>query len=410
MTLFTGSAASQAITLLMAPILARIYAAEAFGAWALFIAVSSLLSTISAGRYDTAIMLPENISGARKLVFISLSHVALVALLCCISVCIIWLSSRFYDVHFHAGWLLLPVSVFVTGSSLVFTSLLIRGGRYPSISKTRVTQSAVVAASNLAGGYLLMTGATAEGGLLLIIATTLGQCIGLFMNIFAIGIRRLRLLLTNFHYDFGTLNKYRDFPLYSMPEAALGAALTSMPVYIFTYLMGGAVAGQYSLAQRCLMLPVAVLGGAMSQVNFREFARINAKGEAIQGALFRAWLRAALFAVLPSLILLFFAGDLFRLVFGGQWGLAGEMAAVLAIPTFVTFVFTVGSSAHVVLRIQHLSLAVAVCSLLIKLAIVGAMLNETSLRLLVGLTAVDIIMIVALNAYVYIISKRPQNA
>ena len=194
-----------------------------------------------------------------------------------------------------------------------------------------------------------------------------------------------------------------------MPEAALGAVLTSLPVYAFSYLLGEPVAGQYSLAQRCLMLPVAVLGGAMSQVNFREFSHLNASGLAIRKALTQAWIRAGVLAALPCLILLFFGGALFVLVFGSKWDLAGRMVVVLAIPALITFLFSVGSGAHVVLRIQHLSLAVAILSLLIKLSIIAAMSKETSLHLLMGLAAVDVAMTVGLNAYAYKISKKPKD-
>ncbi len=60
LTLMTGSTLSQAIPIAISPILTRLYTPEDFGLYAIFIAIITIFGTIVSGRYELAIMLPEN--------------------------------------------------------------------------------------------------------------------------------------------------------------------------------------------------------------------------------------------------------------------------------------------------------------------------------------------------------------
>ena len=59
-SLMTGTTAAQAIPILISPILTRLYKPEEFGAFALYMAIASVLSVVVSGRYELAVILPEN--------------------------------------------------------------------------------------------------------------------------------------------------------------------------------------------------------------------------------------------------------------------------------------------------------------------------------------------------------------
>ncbi len=407
LTLVSGTMGSQIITILMVPILARIYTPANFGGWALFVAVSGLLSLVSAGRYDSAIILPKRIKEARVLAFISLCHISVVSLLIGLGVVTAWQMDLLPSNQ--AGWLLLPVSVIVCGYTQVFSSLLVRARRYSAISRTRVAQSVSVAVTNLIFGYALTTGYFQNGSALLVFATILGQVIALFVAMQGLGARRVIPLLKKSSYSIAHVKKYKDFPLFSTPATVLGSVLTDLPMYVFIYFFGSYMAGQYTLAQRCLMLPVAILGGAMSQVNTRDLAQLSASGQPIKKELFSAWLRAAYLAFVPTVVLLFFANELFGLVFGAGWNMAGEMATVMAIPIFIMFIFSVGSGSHAILGMQHFSLLAALCSVGMKIPIIYALIGANPLHLLFALALVDILVVASMNSYAYWRAAKVEN-
>lgn len=81
LTLATGVSIGQAIPLLISPILTRIYSPEDFGILALFLSIATLISVISSGRYEQAIMLPDTDEEAMHLTVISWTFAAISSVL-----------------------------------------------------------------------------------------------------------------------------------------------------------------------------------------------------------------------------------------------------------------------------------------------------------------------------------------
>ena len=59
-TIVTGTAIAQIIVILATPVITRLYGPEAFGLFALFSSIISILVTVGCLRYELAIMLPKS--------------------------------------------------------------------------------------------------------------------------------------------------------------------------------------------------------------------------------------------------------------------------------------------------------------------------------------------------------------
>ena len=70
--LITGTALGQLITVLVSPILTRLYSAEDFGIFAIYISVAGILSVIITLRFEDAIVLPAEDNEAIDLVLLGL--------------------------------------------------------------------------------------------------------------------------------------------------------------------------------------------------------------------------------------------------------------------------------------------------------------------------------------------------
>jgi O-antigen/teichoic acid export membrane protein len=57
--LVSGTVIAQAISILVTPILTRLYTPEEFGLFAIFVAISSVLGSIANGRFELALLLPK---------------------------------------------------------------------------------------------------------------------------------------------------------------------------------------------------------------------------------------------------------------------------------------------------------------------------------------------------------------
>ena len=71
-TLMTGTTIAQAIPIAISPILTRIYTPEDFGVFAVYLSILTIVAVVATGKYELAIMLPEEENDALNLVSLSI--------------------------------------------------------------------------------------------------------------------------------------------------------------------------------------------------------------------------------------------------------------------------------------------------------------------------------------------------
>ena len=76
--LVTGSVIAQGIGVIVAPIIARLFAPEAFGVAALFASITGIIGVVACLRYELAIMLPKTDEEAANLLGASLFFVLII--------------------------------------------------------------------------------------------------------------------------------------------------------------------------------------------------------------------------------------------------------------------------------------------------------------------------------------------
>jgi len=176
-TLVSATVLAQLITIAVSPVLTRIYNAEDFGLLAVFMSIVSVLSIIATGRYEMAIMLPENEEDAADLLVLSLAIAFLFSL------------TILFFVHFFneqialasgvekiKNWLyLVPLSVFLLGVFQAFNYWNNRQKLFAPIAKAKVIRTSATSVSATAIG---LAGLVKTGGMVW------GQIVGEFLGSF----------------------------------------------------------------------------------------------------------------------------------------------------------------------------------------------------------------------------------
>ncbi len=392
--LFGASLASQLILILVMPFLARHYPVSAFGEWALFVAISSTLSTISSFRYDVSIILPKKKFEARQLLglAICLSILSSTAVLAIVGIlyCLDMLISIIY--------LLIPISMIMNGIIQIFVTWLNRLKKYKQIAGSKIVQSLSNASINVL--FVILFEQNLSSGDL-VYATIIGQLAGLLWLLWPtiLSAGKSRFMLLDLQKSKELLIKYKDFPLYSTPEALVGVVSAMLPLYAVTYYFTSQEAGYLSLSLKVLMLPVSIIGGVASVVLAQRFSAKVADGENISNEMIRIWLISALLGLGPALIMTFYGVEIFTKFFGESWNVSGQIASSLSIYTYLILIFSITSSAHVALRMQHISLAFALLSILSK-CMLAYLFNNDMLEMLIVFTSVDLFAVVSMNAIV----------
>ena len=138
------------------PILTRLYTPEDFGLLAVFVALTAILGSISSGRYELAIMLPENdedsinIAALCFLLSISLSIIILIIITAFSGTIVNLLDNKGIK-----NWLyLVPFVVLMTGFRNTLNYLNTRKVLYKDIAKANIYKSVGLASVQLGVGFV----------------------------------------------------------------------------------------------------------------------------------------------------------------------------------------------------------------------------------------------------------------
>jgi O-antigen/teichoic acid export membrane protein len=323
--LLSGSVAAQALPLLAAPLLARLYAPDSFGEFGLYVAVTSILAAFANLKYDHAVLLAKNAVAAFHVFVICVMSTATIAVLMSLLILLApdaWFGSRWFSVNrTHAVWL--PVSFILASLTQALISILFRGEQFGTVAKVRVSQAVMTTGLTLSLGFWMPTGTA------LIASSIAGQGFGVAM---------LLLLRDSSQPFFTSLRwsllarcstRYRRFPVFTAPSDLLNALGTNLPLLFIGSIYGVATAGAYAMAQRALGMPLMLIGAAFSDA-YRQSA---AKSFAEEGSYWRITVRTfrtlGLIAIVPAVVCAMSAPWLFAIVFGDQWALTGEIVQML---------------------------------------------------------------------------------
>ncbi|BEE04066.1 lipopolysaccharide biosynthesis protein [Aeromonas veronii] len=333
LTLMAGTVIAQAVPIAIIPILTRIFTPEDFGLLAVYSAVVSILGSIVAGRYEVAILLPENDEDARVLLQVSVLVAAIVSLTIYVPVSIFNSEiSRFLGNDDIAMWLyLIPISVFVTAFYQALTYWNNRGGRFKTTALSRVVQSLFQGSAQTSLGFVQLL-----GGLIW------GQLIGLFLGMAYLlkKDRADKLILDNIESNKikEQIKKYQKYPKYGVFGALCDASAIQMPVLMLTKFYSSSVTGMFSLTFRILNIPASIISSAIAQVLFKKVVEIShSEPEKLNKYIIKLFILLFI-TYLPIVPILFIWGEpLFSLVFGQQWGQAGVYAGYLVIAVAIRF-------------------------------------------------------------------------
>ncbi len=334
-TLTSGTAIAQAIPVVLSPVLSRIYSPEEFGILALFMSVAAVLSVIATGRYELAIMIPENKKDAYNVLAISLLISFITAIFSLILVLLLRKPAVvFFDEPNIGPWLfLIPVVVLFAGIYQSFNYWSTRQKTFRLNAVSRVSQSTTNVITSLGLGI-------AKAGPAGLIA---GYIIG---QVFA-GL----ILMVNFFKDmkefFGQVSwqdmkvnahKYKSFLRINTPHAFIDSLQDNGIVYVIMYFFSKMILGSYSFAYRLLKLPVGLIGGSIYQVFYQKASELAAKGEDIRPMILKIYKRLFTWGLPFFIILFLFTPEIFGFIFGENYRTSGEIARILIPWIFINFI------------------------------------------------------------------------
>lgn len=365
----TGTASAQLVTMLLSPIITRLYGPEAYGQMGVFLAIVGVIAPVAALTYPIAIVLPKKESEAISIAKLSLYITVVIAAVTLI------LLILFNDIFINvlnleevASYVyLIPLVILFGGLVQINEQWLIRVKKFKSTAKVTFLESFIINSSKVGIGFF-----HPYASVLIILSVASNGLKALLMYLFV----DKRKEIFNFNRKeigllTGIAQKYRDFPIFRAPEVFLNAISLSLPVLLLTTFFGPASAGLYAIGRNVLGLPSRLIGKSVGDVFYPRISEAKHNGENLTKLIKQATFYLSLVGFLPFALVILFGPFLFSFVYGAEWEMAGHYARWVAPWFFFAFINSPSVMALPVLSAQSFHLKYTIFMLVVRILMLG---------------------------------------
>ncbi|TDM15259.1 oligosaccharide flippase family protein [Macrococcoides canis] len=317
--LVKGSILANMITILISPIITRIYSPENFGLYTLFITIITLFGPIINLKYEMAIVKSKSLKEEYNLIVISLFIGLFLSFILSITYgYYIYLNS---NLNFYFVFAICFMLLFFTSINNTFMSINNKYKEYNIISQVTILRAISNSFFTLILGFFQYT----KLGLVISQLTSLLTGISRQSKTFFKNIKGLNLvsrgnILSNFK---GNLN----FLFFTSSSALLATSIYSSIIIFISYEYSNYELGFYSLGFRILGLPFTIVSVNVAKVFYEKSINLNSDFH----SLFKNTLFMMLKIIMPLIIFIaIFSPFIFGIVFGNEWKVSGYYVLILA--------------------------------------------------------------------------------
>ncbi|AQY49929.1 putative polysaccharide translocase [Listeria weihenstephanensis FSL R9-0317] len=327
---FSGNVVAQLILVGLSPILTRIFTPADFGIFGTYTSLLGIFLVISAFAYEKAIPMEEDRDNVRHIVLL------------CIGISLTWFVSGL-TLYLVTGWsvfqlmnvpvsyalpILFGIGVFAASIQQILSYWAIRNNQYGNISFAKISQSSVNGAAQIG-----LAGLITKTGVGLVAGDVLGRIAG-SMNLLVRFVKQEGVTVERGRWKL-LAKKYRQFPRLGMPSLVLNNLALQLPTLLFVVFFGVAASGEFSLTQRMIGIPIAMITTALSQVFYGKASELQRENPAaLQKVYWKLTSRLFLIFLVPMGLFAAVAPMLFTWLFGPGWEMAGVYAQILT-PMFL---------------------------------------------------------------------------
>ncbi len=409
MTLFSSSALAQGVSLLVAPVLSRLFTPEDFGLVALYLAILSVLSVFSTAKYEQAIMLPRDSSAAvhlfRLVLIISLVFSAFTA------VAVLLFNSRITGLLGNSDispWLyLLPLSLLLHAMVQASTFYANRKKEFKSIATTTILQNISLNSVRLGDGFLKITGNGLISGQIIAQMVAAAYLTGKTLT-------RIRKAAVGF--SPGEIKKqaiaYLQYPRFNMMLSLTNNLSGSLPVFLFTWGFSAEVAGLYAFGYTFVFRPLGLFSQSTQQVLSQKTIESYHSGRNIFPGLLKMAGRFFLAGIIPFVIFALWAPDIFSFLFSDSYREAGTYLQILSPWLFMVYLSSPLSFLPELFFRQKKAMLIDLIYLVLRFAalITGIYLGDLKLTLILFSGVSTIVVGYNLFWYLYLAKKGSSNS
>jgi O-antigen/teichoic acid export membrane protein len=327
--------AAQLISILLQPLIRRLFPAEAFGTYSVYISLIGITAVISTLRYDDAIVLPAREKDSANLVIVSQIY-NLIVTLSLLLIFLIFGRPILKFINLPSGFsvsilFLIPAGAFLINVYQAFNYWLIRKKKYINVSVNKSIRRG-------AEGIAQITLALVRNPKGLIFSDILGQ----ITNVTA-------TLVQSFKNDFNfklisiaklkyVARKYSEFPRYNLIPAAMSTCSFLLPPVFINKFFSAENAGYFDTSKLVLAIPLALVGTSISNVLLQRITEKFNSRRSFIGDIKPLFFVVLAICLAEMVAIILFGPVLFRFVFGPEWEISGVISRILVWSFVLNFI------------------------------------------------------------------------
>jgi O-antigen/teichoic acid export membrane protein len=345
--LISGTIIAQLISILLQPVLRRLFSPESFGIYSVYLSLVGMILILCSLRYDDTIVLPKSDKESINLLGLSLIINFLFNLIIFILVFILGnklISFLNLPSNFPVAILyIIPVGAFLFSTYSSLNSWLIRRRKYYSVSMNKLIRRSSEGAAQISFALLKSFNG-------LIYSDILGQA----ANVATVAIQarknelNLKLVsLTKLKYVF---RKYAEFPKYNLIPAFMSSCSYLLPPIFINKYFSPETAGFFDLSKLLLSIPLALIASSISNVLLQSISEKFNQKESFLAELKPVLYIVGLISVVEITTIILFGENLFRIIFGSQWIVSGKISKIMVWSFAFNFIVSSFNSIFVSMR------------------------------------------------------------
>jgi O-antigen/teichoic acid export membrane protein len=344
---------------IFALIIVRIYSPDNFGIFVLYLTIASVLSIISTGKYENAIILAESAEEKRHIFWLSqklniwVNTVALIVLLLYIFIAGFIEQSTIYML------LLIPVYSFFFAAVQLVRNIFISKKQFGKLSVLEILRSVLTGIFQCSLFILPETG--------LFIGAAFAQLVTYIW--YSRKLYETRWVGTlKFTGDELTQGKrYIDFLKFSVASEVFNFLSSQLPVFMIKPFFGTTMLGLYSFPNRYLSIPVQLVSTSISRVYVQKAQSLKNNIGELSELTLSLFKKQFLSGIIPFTILALWGQPLFRIIFGTEWEYSGFLAQLISPWLFLVMLGSPLSSIMIVMEKQKISMLFNVVLLIFRI-------------------------------------------
>ncbi len=372
---------TQILGIILMPVVTRLYAPDAFGAFTLFGSILMPICIFATMGYSNAIVLPEKEETAANMLCVSLGFTVLLTLL---TLPFNWFASEplfrwLKSPELRLFLWIIPISVFLYGMQLALVPWNVRAKRFGRVAASKILLAVVNKAVIIGAGFagFATTGALIMGGL--ISSMSMSGILG--WRVWKES-RQLFIRSINWREMLHGIKRYRKFPMYNLWTDLVSRLSGLMVVFLFASYFSKSVVGFYGLGVAVLSMPSTFIGSSIVETFYQRVAAAKEEGSraSLVEILFKHMTRLSMLAFLLLAVL---GDNLFAFVFGARWADAGVYGQILSFSIFINFIMGPSLVLVNVLEKQEVGLIFNIVNAVASFAsiIIGGLLTNIYLAL-----------------------------